>query len=117
MLASVLLLLPCMQAMAEVTRQGLYPNPLLRELVPLGSGTYTSLTHSLLCCCCCCVQAMVEVTKQGLDPNPLVTELVPLGSGAEALLTHTACSAFTAAVSLVYGGGHQAGPVPQPAGI
>jgi hypothetical protein len=27
-----------MQAMADVTKQGLYPNPLVTELVPLGSG-------------------------------------------------------------------------------
>jgi hypothetical protein len=36
LLLLLLLLLP--QAMAEVAKQGLYPNPLVTELVPLGSG-------------------------------------------------------------------------------
>jgi hypothetical protein len=35
-LLSLLLLLP--QAMSDVAKQGLYPNPLVTELVPLGSG-------------------------------------------------------------------------------
>ena len=34
----MLLLLSFDQAMAEVAKQGLYPNPLVTELLPLGSG-------------------------------------------------------------------------------
>jgi hypothetical protein len=112
-----------MQAMAEVAKQGLYPNLLVTELVPLGSGAGRRLTHPALLLLLLprlllrsCMQAMAEVAKQGLYPNPLVTELVPLGSGADALLTHRFCSASAAVTFSGHGRGGQAGPVPQPVG-